>query len=101
MRDPGLFLLKMHSERNSRLGGISERTIIENNSLHWKLLAACCEELPTYSLIHPPYLSAPFHKYGDVCKVDGAHAEGVAGGRRRPRRGSAEVCDEQERGGVA
>jgi hypothetical protein len=32
--------LKMYSDRNSRLGGISERTIIENNSLHWKLLAA-------------------------------------------------------------
>jgi len=27
----------MHIERNSRLGGISERTIGENNSLHWKI----------------------------------------------------------------
>ena len=33
-------LLKMCSERISRLGGISERTIIGNDSLHWKLLAA-------------------------------------------------------------
>jgi hypothetical protein len=31
--------LKMYSERNSRLGGISKRTI-ENNSLHGKFLAA-------------------------------------------------------------
>jgi len=29
----------MYSARNSRLGGISERTIIEINSLHLKLLA--------------------------------------------------------------
>jgi hypothetical protein len=27
----------MYSEGISRLGGISERTIIENNSLHWKI----------------------------------------------------------------
>ncbi len=27
----------MYSERISRLGGISERTIIENNSLRWKI----------------------------------------------------------------
>ncbi len=36
--EPELFKrLKMHSELISRLGGISERTIIENNSLHWKI----------------------------------------------------------------
>ena len=32
-------------------------------------------------------LRAPFHKSGDVCKVIGAHAEGVDGGRRRPPAG--------------
>jgi len=33
------------------------------------------------------FLSAPSHKCGGVCKVDGAHAEGVDGGRRRPPAG--------------
>jgi len=32
-------------------------------------------------------LSAAFHKYGDVCEVDGPHAGGVDGGRRRPPAG--------------
>ena len=27
----------MYSERSSRMGGISERTLIENNSLHGKI----------------------------------------------------------------
>jgi len=55
--------------------------------------------LSSFLLTSP--LSAPFHKYGDVCKVDGAHAEG--GGRGAPpppRRGSAESRDEQERDGA-
>jgi len=52
---------------------------------------------PTIEKVKP---SAPFHKYGNVSKGDGAHVEGVDGGRRRPPRGSAESRDEQKRDGA-
>ena len=33
------------------------------------------------------WLSAPFYEFGHVCKMDGAHTEGVDGGAVAPRRG--------------
>ncbi len=41
-------------------------------------------------------LSTPFYNFDYVSGMDWAHVEGVGGGRRRPRRGAAEVCDEEE-----
>jgi hypothetical protein len=53
----------MYSYRNSRLGGNCERTIIENNSLHLKLLAAKLRGASTSNPlkgIGPPTFSLPY-----------------------------------------